>query len=81
VIYAHGIDFKRERPAKKTIILDEGEASLTIPDSLSVNSCDELRAWLTSLLGQATGRAMIRQGLANLHTSVVAHVANDDGTK
>jgi hypothetical protein len=60
--------------------LDESEACLVVPDSLSVDSCEKRTAWLTALLRKTRGQAMLRQGLTKLHTSVVA-TDDDQGTK
>jgi hypothetical protein len=49
-------DEPKERPVKKNVILDEGEASLTIPDNLSLDSCDKLEQWLTAVLRKTRGR-------------------------
>ena len=74
---------KREKSVKKVVNLNEGEASLIIPDDLSIDSCEKLEAWLTGLLMETRANAAMQQGLARLHTSMVASVANDDddGTK
>jgi hypothetical protein len=69
---------RREKLVKKTINLDEGEISLIVPDRLSVDSCERLETWLTAFLMETKRQAMIRQGLAKMRTSMVAHVANDD---
>jgi hypothetical protein len=66
---------RREKLVKKTINLDEGEVSLIVPDKLSVDSCGRLETWLTAFLMKTRGQVMIRQALAKMRTSMVAHVA------
>jgi hypothetical protein len=63
---------------KKTVNLGEGEASLIVPDELSLESCEKLERWLTELLRVKRAFAMARQRNEKLRTSLVAHVANDD---
>jgi hypothetical protein len=86
VSYADAPTSNQERPVKKNVILAEGEASLTIPDELSLDSCDKLEQWLTTLLRTTRVWAMARHRVAELRTSEdaqhvqerLANVANDD---
>jgi hypothetical protein len=63
---------------KKIVIVDDGEALLSVLDRLSIASCERLEAWLMSQMRTIRGRTTLQQGLATLHTSMIAHVASDD---
>jgi hypothetical protein len=66
------------RPMRKVFALDEGEATLTFPDRLSIGSCEKLEASITSLLRATRGRAMVENKLTKLGQSMAEKISNDD---
>lgn len=63
---------------RKVVMLEEGEVTITVPDKLSIASCEILEASMTSFLRGVRGRAMIGNELAKLGQSMAANVSNDD---